>query len=603
MRGRRTTTAVRWMLALVLAGCAPRTEVAEVGATAVDDLNELLESYFEETLERNPILATAIGDGRYNDRLPNFLSPEWIAEERAFQERWLERIQRVDRATLGGQDRLSYDVFVYERRQAIAGSRFPAELMPIDQFTNLANFFAQLGSGESFQPFASEQDYRDFLARIDGAVVVFDQAIANMRQGIERGVTQPRPLMEKVLPQLAAHAVDEPRDSVFFRPLRSFPTELAQGVRDELTAAYETAIAERLAPAYRRLHAFVRDEYLPACRETVAISDLPDGDAWYGFLVATHVTTDLAPEAIHRFGLDEVARITAEMDGVRRTVGFDGTLRELFTFLETDDRFYFATEDEVVAAYEAARVRIHDLLPALFDVFPRADYEVRPVPDFMAEASAGAFYQPATPDGSRPGVFFVNTFNLRAQPNFLVETLSLHEASPGHHFQISIAQEIDDLPRFRRFGGTTAYFEGWALYAESLGKELGLFGDPYQYYGRLSDEMLRAMRLVVDTGLHAQGWSRQQAIDYMMDHSSMAESDVVAEVERYVAIPGQALAYKVGQRVISDLRREAEEALGEAFDLRAFHRAVLIDGALPMDVLAVKMREWIAAAATPAPGA
>jgi uncharacterized protein (DUF885 family) len=302
----------------------------------------------------------------------------------------------------------------------------------------------------------------------------------------------------------------------------------------------------------------------------------------------------MTPEEIHQFGLSEVARITGEMAGVMREVGFKGTLEEFFTFLETDERFYHQEAEAVLEGYRALQSTINEKLSVAFDIFPEADYEVREVPEFMRESSAGAFYQPGTPDGSRPGVFYVNTFNLKAQPRFGMETLSLHEASPGHHFQISIAQEIDELPRFRRFGGQMAYFEGWALYAESLGKELGLFTDPYSYYGHLSDEMLRAMRLVVDTGMHAQGWSREQAIDYMMEHSSMAETDVVAEVERYIAIPGQALAYKIGQREISALRAEAERRLGERFDLKAFHRAMLSDGALPLDVLRRKMEEWIA---------
>ena len=567
----------------------------DMGESASEQLAALFDEQFEEALERNPIMATAIGDLRYNDQLPNFLSPEVIAEAEAFEKRWLEKIQSIDRGALSGQDRLSYDVFVYEREQSIEGSRFPSELMPIDQFTNIANFFAQLGSGQSIQPFNTEKDYRDFLSRIDGGIAILDQAIVNMRLGLERGVTQPRPLMEKVLPQLAAHVVEEPTESVFYRPLVEFPEAVDASVHEELRAAYVTAIREQLIPAYERLHEFVRDEYVPGCRETVAISALPDGDAWYAFLVKAQITTGLTPDEIHQFGVAEVARITAEMERVKVEVGFDGTLQEFFSFLETDEQFYFESEEAVIAAYTEIRERINGLLPKLFDIMPKADYEVQPVPEFMAESSAGASYQPGTPDGSRHGVFYINTHNLKAQPRFLVETLSIHEASPGHHFQVSIAQEIEELPSFRRFGGTTAYAEGWALYAESLGKELGLFTEPYQYYGRLSDEMLRAMRLVVDTGLHAKGWSRQRAIDYMMEHSSMAESDVVAEVERYLAIPGQALAYKVGQRVISGLRAEAEERQGEAFDVKAFHRAVLVDGALPMDVLSVKMKEWMVA--------
>ncbi|MDX1385769.1 MAG: DUF885 domain-containing protein, partial [Thermoanaerobaculia bacterium] len=342
------------------------------------------------------------------------------------------------------------------------------------------------------------------------------------------------------------------------------------------------------------LRDFIRDEYIPACRESVALSALPDGEAWYAYQVKTMTTTDMTPDEIHQFGLDEVARIHGEMRQVMAEVGFEGELQDFFAHLEQDERFYFTDAQELIQGYEELRARVQAALPAMFDIAPKTGYEVKPVPEYMAESSAGAFYQPDTPDGSRKGAFFVNTHNLKAQPRFSMMTLSIHEAEPGHHFQISIAREIEDLPGFRRFGGGSAYFEGWALYAESLGRELGLLDDPYDYYGRLSDELLRAMRLVVDTGLHHKGWSRQQAIDYMLESSSMAESDVIAEVERYIAFAGQALAYKVGQREISSLRAEAEAALGEDFDIRAFHRAVLIDGALPLMVLERKMDEWLA---------
>jgi uncharacterized protein (DUF885 family) len=303
----------------------------------------------------------------------------------------------------------------------------------------------------------------------------------------------------------------------------------------------------------------------------------------------------MTPEEIHELGLAEVARIRAEMEEVAKQVGFDGTLAEFFEFLKTDPQFFFESSEDVLAAYEAARVKINERLPEMFSVFPKADYEIRAIEEFRAESSAGAMYQGPSPDGSRPGIFYVNTFNLKAQPTYGVETLSIHEAAPGHHFQISIQQEVTGLPSFRRFGGYTAYAEGWGLYAESIGKELGLFTDPYQYYGRLNDEQLRAMRLVVDTGLHTKGWSREQVIQYMLDNSSLAETDIISEAERYIAIPGQALAYKVGQINLTRMRAEAEEELGEKFDIKAWHAQILTDGALPMAVLDAKNRRWIEA--------
>jgi uncharacterized protein (DUF885 family) len=352
-----------------------------------------------------------------------------------------------------------------------------------------------------------------------------------------------------------------------------------------------------VVPAFRRLRDFVRDEYLPKTRSTVAWSALPDGAAWYAFYVQEHTTTTLTPEEIPPRWVSVRSRASsAEMDQVRRTVGFEGDLEAFFTHLETDPKFYYTNGEDLLAGYRELKVRIDAALPKVFSVFPKADYELREVEAFRAQSAAGASYQQPSADGSRPGIFYVNTYNLKAQPKFGMETLSLHEASPGHHFQVAIQQELEDLPRFRRFGGDyTAYVEGWALYAEYLGRELGLFTDPYQWFGRLNDEQLRAMRLVVDTGLHAKGWTREQAIQYMLDNSTLAPSDVESEVERYIAWPGQALGYKVGDLRIQALRRRAEAELGPKFDLRDFHREVLSDGAVPMDVLESKIERWIAA--------
>ncbi len=581
--------------ALCASASGPVAETTDTLGAAMETarLHQLFEDYFEETLQLNTIQATMIGDPRYNDVLPNFLSAESIEMQERHERRWLDQIRKIDRSLLSGQDRLSYGVFVYERETSIEGFRFPGELLPINQMFSLPSFFAQLGSGGSLQPFRGEKDYRDWLERVSDAVVILDEAIGNMREGIRRGVVQPKPLMEKVLPQLSAHFVDDVTKSVFYMPIAKMPPDTAPALREELEGAYAAAIREKIIPAYRRLHDFIRDEYLPRCRETVAQSALPDGAAWYAYQVRTMTTSDLTPDEIHRFGLAEVERIHSEMRQVMKQVGFDGSLEQFFEHLESTEEFYHTDKESLLQGYRDLQKKINAVLPRAFDIFPKADYEVKEVPEFMARSAAGAFYQPGTPDGSRPGAFYVNTFNLKAQPKYGMETLSIHEAAPGHHFQISIAQEIESLPRFRRFGGTSAYFEGWALYAESLGRELGLFTDPYQYYGRLSDELLRAMRLVVDTGIHHKGWSREQAIAYMTERSSMAESDVVAEVERYIAVPAQALAYKVGQRVISTLRARAERELGSNFDLKAFHRAVLIDGALPLMVLERKIDEWI----------
>jgi len=587
------------LLAALAAGCAtvPRAPSASAAGTAGEParLAEVLERYWEDTLVLNPIQATAIGDDRYDDQLPNFLSAQYRARQKAHAERYLALLGTFDRARLAGQDRLSFDVLKRDLEEALEGLRFPDWMIPVHQFGNGFTFFALLASGKSIQPFRTVRDYEAFLRRMDGALPNFDQAIANMREGIRAGVVQPRAVMEKVVPQLDALAVDPPERSPLWGAIAAMPESIPAADRERITAAWRAKVAGEIVPAYRRLRDFIRDEYLPRCRDTAGYAALPDGAAWYAFAVRSSTTTDLPPERIHAIGLEEVARIRLEMDGVRRAVGFPGDLPAFLRWLREDPRFYFEDEASLLAGYRDLQARVNALLPRLFDLFPKADYEVRPVEAFRARSMAGGEYMAGTPDGRRPGVFYVNTSDLRAQPRFGMETLSLHEASPGHHFQVSIAQELTGLPKFRRFGGYVAYQEGWALYAESIGKELGLFGDPLQWYGRLADELLRAMRLVVDTGIHAKGWSREQAIRYMLDTSSMAESDVVAEVERYIAVPGQALGYKVGQLAITALRQEAERELGPRFDVRAFHRQLLVDGALPLEVLRGKIREWIAA--------
>ncbi len=558
------------------------------------DLAALFEEYFEDSLAMNPIQATFVGDPRYNDQLPNFLSEENRQVFHDFNVKWLERIQAVDRDSLSEQDRISYDLFVYQQQQSLEGERFPGWQVPVNQFFSLHNFFAQLGSGVSAQPFRTVQDYENWLSRVEKMVAINDSAIENMRIGMQSGVVQPRIVMEKVLPQLSAHVVEDVEQSVFYGPINNLPESFSEEDKARLTTAYQDAINNQIIPVYRSMHDFIRDEYLPACSETVGLSALPDGEAWYNFMIQTQTTTSLTADEIHNYGLSEVARIRGEMEEVMREVGFEGDLQEFFVWLKANDDLYYTDKEELLQGYRDLQAKVNALLPNLFDIAPKADYEVRAVEAFREQSQAGASYQRPSPDGSRPGIFYVNTYNLRAQPKYGMETLSLHEASPGHHFQLTIQQEIEGMPKFRRFGGYTAFAEGWALYAESIGKEMGMFEDPYQYFGRLSDEMLRAMRLVVDTGLHAKGWTRERAIQYMQDNSDMAESDVVAEVERYIVIPGQALAYKMGQRTISELRAQATAELGDDFDIKAFHRLVLTGGAMPMDVLRQRVASWIA---------
>ena len=572
----------------------PAAASAPVVVDAGAQLATLVDRYFEELLELNPLLATYIGDNRYNDRLPNDIGPEHRELSRALNERYLTAARKIDAEALSGPDRISLEIFLRERERSLASERFPDHLLPLDQAGSLLTVMPALGSGTNAQPFATVQDYDHWLKRIDGLTVWMDQAIVNMREGMATGVVQPRAVMEKVLPQLDAMIVADPAASDYYGPIRHFPESLTPAERKRLTAAYTASIRDELVPAYRKLRSFVHDEYLPRTRTSVAWTALPDGEAWYGFFVAEHTTTSMTPEEIHQLGLSEVARILREMDGVRQKVGFKGDLPAFLTHMRSDPQFYFTRGADLVEGYRQLKTRIDGALPKLFSVFPKADYEVREVEAFRAQSAAGAYYQQPSADGSRPGIFYVNTYNLKSQPRFGMETLSLHEASPGHHFQVTIQQELEGLPRFRRFGGDyTAYVEGWALYSEFLGPELGLFTDPYQYFGRLNDEQLRAMRLVIDTGLHAKGWTRERGIEYMIENSTLAPSDVESEVERYIAWPGQALGYKVGDLRIQALRRKAETALGMKFDIRDFHREVLSDGAVPMEILERKIDRWI----------
>jgi len=591
MRRRHAISLLATSLSLALP-----VSTAFAAPTESERFHEWLAAQWELTLQRQPVLATSLGDPRYNDRLVDETTAAFRAQAKRETQQRLKALAGFNRARLEPKDRVSYSILKLDLEQELAGERFPEWMQPISQIGGLPSSLAQMGTGQSIQPFKTTKDYEDWLKRLALAVPTFDGAIANMRAGMKAGVTQPRAVMEKVLPQLTALAVTDPEKSLFWGPINSFPDAVPAADRERLTTAMRTLLAGQVLPAYARLLAFVRDEYTPKARASTAWSALPNGKAWYAHRVRQSTTLALSPDEIHAIGLKEVARILGEMDGVRRQVGFQGDLKSFFKHLNDDPKYYFSKPEDLLAGYRDLQKKINGLTPKLFDIQPKADYEVREVEAFRAESAAGASYQEPAADGSRAGVFYVNTFNLKAQPIFGMETLSLHEASPGHHFQIAIAQEDKDLPAFRRFGSHyTAYVEGWALYAESLGKELGLFTDPYQWYGRLSDEQLRAMRLVVDTGLHHKGWTREQAIQYMLDNSSMAESDVVSEVERYIVWPGQALGYKIGQLEITRLRAEAEKALGAKFDIKGFHRVVLTAGQVPLPVLRELVQDWVKA--------
>ncbi len=581
----------------MLVGACSKTD--DTASTAVESVNSgellatLFEEHFERTLEMSPLSATFIGDSRYNDRLANSNSPEYRAAYTAMDEEFLARLLEIDREQLNDQDKLSYDLFRINREQSLEGDNFPSHLQPVNQFYSITSTFVRLGSGASAHPFVTVKDYEDFLSRADDFSEIVDQIIVNMKEGVEAGVTQPRILMEKLIPQIDAHVVDDITQSNFYKPVANMPEDFSAEDAERLTAAYEDKISNTIIPAYQRLSNFIGDEYLASARETVGLYAQPNGEDWYAYMVKVRTTTDMTPDEIHQIGLDEVARIHEQMHGVMEEVGFEGDLKEFFEFLNTDDQFFYDEAEELIQGYRDMTDHITELSKSLFEVMPKTAFEVRRVEPFREASAAGGSYQSGTPDGSRPGIFYANAYDIKARGKWAMESLFLHEAIPGHHFQIMIQRENEELPHFRRFGGFTAYSEGWGLYAESLGKELGVYTDPYQYFGGLNAELWRAIRLVVDTGIHAKQWTRQDVLDYMLANSAVAEVRAIAEAERFMAIPGQALAYKVGQLKIRAIRDKAEAALGDKFNVKAFHTEVLKDGAMPLSMLEAKVDRWV----------
>ncbi|GAB3733837.1 DUF885 family protein [Silanimonas algicola] len=567
-------------------------EAAKPADAAVD---ALFAEYWEASLALSPLRATFVGDARYNDQLPDVFSAAARAESAAFNRAWLARVAAIEVGTLSPQQRLGVEILKRDLELEIEGERFPAWQQPLNQFYNLAATFAQLGSGTGAQPFKTTQDYDNWLKRASRLPVLFNSMQGNMREGMANGVVQPRVLMEKVLPQLDALIKDKAEDTLFWKPITAFPEGVANADRERLTAEYKALIETQLMPAYRELRRFVAEEYLPETRETVALSALPDGQAWYAYMARTQTTTDLTPAQIHHIGLSEVARIHGEMRGVMAQMAFEGSLQDFFVHMTTAKEYEYPSEEALLADYNALRGRIDARALELFSLVPKAGFEIRPVEAFRAASAAGGSYMRPSQDGSRPGVFYVNTYDLPSRKNWDRDALYLHEAVPGHHFQLALQQELTGLPMFRRFGGETAFSEGWGLYAESLGKELGAYDTPQLYFGRLQAELWRAIRLVVDTGLHSKGWTREQVIAYMKDNSATTDTEAVSEAERYIAIPGQALAYKIGELKILELRARAARELGDRFDIKAFHAEVLQDGSIPLSVLEAKIDRFIAA--------
>jgi len=579
---------MRRILLTVFATLVLAAPPALAGTEAAERLHALFEREWQRDLAENPLLATYRGDTRYDDRWPD-LSPAARRSREAGDARVLEELAALPRGQLEAPDRLNYDLFRLEYEDRVAAAPFKLH----DYQVTARGGPQTLNEIAETMPFASVADYENWLKRLDTLPAFLEQYADLLRTAAAERRTQPRVIMERVLPQLDMQLVERAEDSPFYKRFLEFPKAVPVADRERLAARARAVIAQSVVPAYRRFTQAFRDEYLPACRDTVGIWDVPQGRALYANRVAHHTTTSMTPEQIHEIGLAEVARNRAEMLAIMKEVNFEGSLGEFFEYLRTDPKFYYSDPDELFRAYVYTAKMIEPELPRQFGRLYRTPFGLRAIPATSAPNTTTAYYSGPSVDGTRPGYYYVNLYRPEVRPKYEIEVLTVHEAVPGHHLQIALAQEQSALPRFRRFGGFTAYVEGWALYSERLGYDLGLYRDPYSRFGQLTYDQWRSVRLVVDTGIHHMGWTRQQAIDYFLDNAAKTEADVVNEIDRYIAWPGQALAYKIGQLKILELRDRARSRLGDRFDIRAFHDAVLATGAVPLAVLERTVDDWI----------
>jgi uncharacterized protein (DUF885 family) len=555
--------------------------------------NKMLDDYYEEGLKLNPVMATMQGDNRYNDLFPNVLSNEYRNELRAYFEKYQKALKQFNDEDLSKSEQMTKAILKWECDINLEGFNYNQDLRPIDQMWSPHLFVGQLASGASAQPFNTVEDYNNWLKRLDGYTDWLHSAESKMRQGMELGHVLPKSLIVKVLPQLESGTVADLDKHLFFSPIKLMPESFSDEDKQILTDAYTQKINEKIIPAYKSLHEFMSSDYLAAGRESSGIDDIPNGSAFYKYMIKLFTTTNMTADEIHQLGLSEVARISAEMEKVKEEVGFTGTLKEFFDHVRTSkDLMPFNDPQDVIDNFNDIHERMKPQIEKLFDLKPKTAFEVRRTETFR-EHSASAEYNPGSKDGSRLGIFYTPIPDAATYNTHQDESLFLHEAIPGHHYQISLTQESDELPEFRKTLWYSGYGEGWALYSESLGKELGLYTDPYQYFGTLAAEMPRAVRLVVDTGLHSKGWTREQAIQYSLDNESESEAGIISEIERYMAMPGQALSYKIGQLKIRELRTNAEEALGDKFKIGQFHNEVLEVGCVPLALLEDKINTWI----------
>ncbi len=558
-------------------------------ADPAEDFANLLDDAWEWRLNENPVFASRLGDRRKNDQWRD-LSLKALERRHQDQQDFLRRLRAIDASQLSVGDQLNYDLFRRSLENRIDGHQFRNYLMPMSQRGGVQS----LESTAETVRLANVQDYEDWLVRMASVGQVIEQTMELQEEGRKTGYMPPKILMQRIPDQISAQLVENPIDSPFYIAFAEMPDAISDTDQERLRQSAREIIDESIVPAYRRFSSYFSDTYLPACRDTIGASSLPNGEAFYEYRTQFFTTTQMTPDEIHRVGLNEVKRIRDEMQLIIDELEFDGSFADFLHFLRTDPQFYYETPEELFEGYLAVSKRLDPELVKLFGKLPRMPYGLRPIPDSIAPDTTTAYYNSPAADGSRPGYYYVNLYRPEVRPKYEMEVLSVHEAVPGHHLQIALQMELEDMPNFRKYSGFTAFTEGWGLYSESLGYEMGLYKDPYSRFGALTYDMWRAVRLVVDTGMHYKGWTRQQAIDFFMDNAAKTEQDIVNEIDRYISWPGQALAYKIGQLKMLELRRKAEQALGDDFDIRAFHDEMLGGGALPLEVLETRMNRWLA---------
>jgi len=556
---------------------------------AAQQLHSLFDSEWDYTMQQSPEWASDLGDRRWNDRWHD-ASMQAIDARHKHSLQVLARLKQIDRTKLNAKDQLNYDLFKKEYEDGVEGYKFRHFLVPLNQRGGIQT---QDEITENLR-FETLKDYEDWIARLRSFPTLMDQTIALMREGAKEHMVHPKVIMQRIPGQIEKQIVSDPEKSGFFKPFLHYPAAISAADQKRLSDEARQAIEQQIVPSFRKFKEFFTAEYLPACFDQVGVWQVPHGDELYAFEVRHYTTTNLTPDQVHEIGLKEVARIRAEMDRVMAQTGFKGSRQEFFNYLRTDPKFFYSTPEDLLEAYKATAKTIDPNLVKVFRTLPREPYGVRPIPDVAAPDTTAAYYSQGAADGSRAGTYYVNLYKPDTRPKWEMMALTLHESVPGHHLQIARAHELGEMPKFRRFGDYTAFIEGWALYGESLGEDMGLYNDPYAKFGQLTYQMWRAVRLVVDTGMHSKHWTREQAINFFMENAPKAELDIVNEIDRYIAWPGQALAYKIGELKIKELRARAAQQLGDGFDLRAFHDVVLGSGAVPLDILERNVDTWIA---------